>query len=30
VLDIELLDRLIIGHWRRLSLKRLGQGFPAT
>jgi DNA repair protein RadC len=28
LLDRELLDHLIIGHGRWLSLKRLGLGFP--
>jgi DNA repair protein RadC len=28
LLDIELLDHLIIGQGRWLSLKRLGLGFP--
>ena len=30
LLDIELLDHLIIGQGRWLSLKRLGLGFPKT
>ena len=30
LLDIELLDHLIIGQGRWISLKRLGLGFPKT
>jgi DNA repair protein RadC len=30
LLDIELLDHLIIGQGRWLSLKRLGLGFPTA